>query len=276
MKLKSFVNIAVGLASVVSFVVPAGAQTAATPPTDWRQAVLTKLQSRYKLTKVTADKTTIVTAGSVVVLKKDNLGLFSTESRNTSFGNSYVNGSIKGPFLFSVDVRNGTGRQFVAGEKLWLTKILFEPKNDGIVLEFLSDPFNDVRYSGTLKFPFAKGAPQPSPDNVAALVDQVIEPDSSQAAPPPDVSVANPPPPPPPAVAVPDPPPAPPAKLDAPPPPPDAPPAEPPTVKVGQTRDQVIAIMGQPKTAAKTATREILIYKDFKVTLTAGKVTNIE
>jgi hypothetical protein len=60
----------------------------------------------------------------------------------------------------------------------------------------------------------------------------------------------------------------------APPPPPaDAPP---PTISVGQTKDQVTAAFGQPVKAAKIGTKEILYYKDMKVTFMNGKVTNVE
>lgn len=60
----------------------------------------------------------------------------------------------------------------------------------------------------------------------------------------------------------------------APPPPPiDAPPA---TIALGQTRDQVISAFGQPARIAKLGVKEIFYYKDMKVTITNGKVSNVE
>jgi hypothetical protein len=60
----------------------------------------------------------------------------------------------------------------------------------------------------------------------------------------------------------------------APPPPPvDAPP---PTITVGQTKDQVTAAFGQPVKAAKIGAKEIFYYKDMKVTFTNGTVSNVE
>jgi hypothetical protein len=203
-----------------------------------------------------------------------------------------VNGVIKPSFFASAALRAKTARSFVAGEKLWLTRFLFEPKNDGIVLEFLSDPFDDARYWGTLKFSFTKGAPPPTPAEFAKTVSQVFDVDSpapgaptAPAAPAPaapevgQTAVAGPAP-----SAVAQPVEAAPVETPAPvladipppPPPPDQPPAPPPTVALGQTKDQVIAIIGQPLKIANLGTKQIYVYKDFKVTLTAGKVTNIE
>jgi hypothetical protein len=68
-----------------------------------------------------------------------------------------------------------------------------------------------------------------------------------------------------------------------PPPPPDpalapiAPPPPPPvTLAVGQTREQAIAAMGQPEKIANVGTKQILYFKNLKVTLVGGKVTVIE
>jgi hypothetical protein len=63
--------------------------------------------------------------------------------------------------------------------------------------------------------------------------------------------------------------------IPPPPPPPDD--APPKTVKLGETKDAVIADFGEPKTVAKTsAIKEIYVYPDFKVTFTNGKVTDIQ
>jgi outer membrane protein assembly factor BamE (lipoprotein component of BamABCDE complex) len=62
---------------------------------------------------------------------------------------------------------------------------------------------------------------------------------------------------------------------DIPPPPPPADTA-PPEIKLGQTKDQVLAAFGQPTRMAKVGAKEILYYKDMKVTLTNGKVSNVE
>jgi uncharacterized protein YcfJ len=64
--------------------------------------------------------------------------------------------------------------------------------------------------------------------------------------------------------------------IPPPPPPPDQPQAPPKTISLGQTTDQVVAILGQPETIAKAGNREIYSYKYLKVTFTGGKVTDIQ
>jgi hypothetical protein len=52
--------------------------------------------------------------------------------------------------------------------------------------------------------------------------------------------------------------------------------AEPPTVGLGQTPDQVTAALGQPKTIMNLGPKKIYVYQDMKVTFNGGKVTNIQ
>ena len=61
------------------------------------------------------------------------------------------------------------------------------------------------------------------------------------------------------------------------PPPPVAPDPEPTKLGLGQTPDQVIAALGQPKSIAKiTEKKQIYIYKDLKVTFVNGKVSDVQ
>jgi hypothetical protein len=53
-------------------------------------------------------------------------------------------------------------------------------------------------------------------------------------------------------------------------------PAEPPTVRLGQTGEEVQAILGTPDKVANLGSKVIFIYKDMKVTLTEGKVTDVQ
>jgi hypothetical protein len=63
----------------------------------------------------------------------------------------------------------------------------------------------------------------------------------------------------------------------APPPPPDgAPSSTPKTVALGQAKDQVIAILGQPQKVASVGTKEIDFYPDMKVIFVNGAVTDIQ
>jgi hypothetical protein len=163
-------------------------------------------------------------------------------------------------------------RKFVAGEKFWVTGVAVQ--KDGILVSTFSDPYpdpqgNQVRYYGEIKFPFQKGS-VPAPDDFVKTFSELITvqpPDDSgdkggqtdqgnQAAAAPAAPA-----------------PAPMAMIAPPPPPSDAPP---PTIAIGQTKDQVTAGFGQPVRIAKLGAKEIFYYKDMKVTFTNGKVSNVE
>jgi len=257
-----------------------------------------KLVGQFKLTKTTADRTDIVTAGDVVVLHKDGLMMCSTDS-GYAYSNTYANG-VLGPNMknrakdafrgFGHGILTGGGadaagaanngcasRKFVAGEKFFVTDIKLQ--KDGILLTTYSDPYNEVRYYGEIKFPFQKGVPVPPVDAVVKTVQEVItvapSDDKDQGNQNDQAAAGNqggnqaPQ-----QAAAPAPAPAPLTAIAPPPPPADAPA---PTIALGQTKDQVVAGFGQPVRTAKLAgTKEIYFYKDMKVTFTNGKVSNVE
>jgi len=57
---------------------------------------------------------------------------------------------------------------------------------------------------------------------------------------------------------------------------PIAPPPPPMTISIGQTKDEVVAILGQPRKVVKLATKEMLYYPDMKVTLVEEKVADVQ
>ena len=57
---------------------------------------------------------------------------------------------------------------------------------------------------------------------------------------------------------------------------PDAPPEPTKTISLGQTRDEVTAILGQPQKAVKLSTKEMLYYPDMKVILVEQKVVDVQ
>ena len=247
-----------------------------------------KLIAQYPLTKATADRTDIVTAGAVVVLEKDNL-LMYTMTTTIEPQNTYKNGRISqgvfnaakkcawcafvpGVSSAAATVPNVDQRTFVSGEKFWVTAI--EAHDDGIVFDLLSDPYSDVRYYSKLKFPYPKGS-SPSADAMMSTVAEVIKvapsddsagsgDDKKQPAAPAGQS----------AQASEQPGAM--APIPPPPPPPDAPPAAPKTIEKGQTKEVVVAIMGQPSKVIKLSGKEIDVYPDMKVTYINNKVTDVQ
>jgi hypothetical protein len=253
-----------------------------------------KLVSQIKMTKAAADRSDIVTSGDVVLLHKDGLMMCSSAS-SYAFSNTYNNGVLaanynnrakdaaksffKGhlPFGGGGSVTDATNngcasRKFVAGEKFWITAVVLQ--KDGIVINTFSDPYSDasgnqVRYYGEVKFPFSKGQ-VPGPDDFVKTVSEVItvQPSDDKDNGGQGDQGGTPAPAAPPAAPA-----APMAAIPPPPPPADA---APPTIAIGQTEDQVTTAFGPPLKAAKVGTRKILYYKDMKVTLTNGKVNDVQ
>jgi len=261
------------IAASIFFFLLASAEETNTPA-----AIQQKLEAQYALTKATADRTDIVTAGSVLVLEKDNLVMYTVTTRSPA-SNTYKNGRIasaittpKCPPIIGcgpIPVPNVDSRKFVAGEKFWVTKI--DVHDDGVVFDLLSDPFSDVRYYATLKFPFSRGSIPPA-DKVLSTVAEVIKVQQDDApAPDPKPPAPQPNPEPTPAPG-----PTPPAPIPPPPPPPDAAPAAPKTIALGQTKDQVVAIFGQPTKVIQLKSKEIYVYPDMKVTFVNNKVTDVQ
>jgi hypothetical protein len=255
-----------------------------------KAAIEKKLTSEYTTTQATADMTDIVTAGSILVLKKGNIVMAPVTGTNY-FQNTYKDGKITQNALGKIN--SGLGRlsrlgvpgaapptpapvgtrTFVPGEKVWVTKI--ECKDDGLVFQLFTDAFAEVRYKADLKFYFDKKGAIPLADDMDKMVAEVFKiqpPESGDNAAPAggQQQQAAPAAPPPAAEAAP-------APIPPPPPPPDAPVAPPVELKIGQTKDEVVANFGQPEKIVKVGTKEIYYYKDLgKVTFVNGKVTDVQ
>jgi hypothetical protein len=247
-----------------------------------------KLNAEFSFTKITADRSDIVTAGSVLVLHRDGLLMYITdaptpplsvyrEGRIQQNTGANLGRMLRGSLLHGSSGQNLADvqkRTFVSGEKFWLTGIDYLP--DGVVFNVYSDPYNNVRYYGQIKFPFAKNAMPPA-DVMAQTITEVVTVQPSDNAAQGDSSApaapASPP--------VPGAPSAPASAADMapiapPPPPPDQPPAQPKTISIGQSKDDVTGILGQPAKDIKLGAKEILVYSDMKVTLLNGKVSDVE
>jgi hypothetical protein len=226
-----------------------------------------KLDAQFKMTRTTADRTDVVTAGDIVQIHKPGIVMFASDTLVPPT-NVYKAGKIGQGFGTQMQMTNRAivQRRFVQDEKCWVTRIVVQ--NDGVAFDLYSDPYNDVRYYGTLKVAYPDKKAVPPVDSFLQAVAEVLTvvPQENQAAQPAPEPAPAPAPTPAPA-------PAPLQAIAPPPPPPDAPP---PTIALGQTKDQVTAGFGQPVRVAKLGTKEIYYYKDMKVTFTNGKVSNVE
>jgi hypothetical protein len=271
-----------------------------------RDEIIRQLQQQYALTKLTADRTAVVTAGAVLKLKKDGLVMAPSTSTDVS-GNAYRVGKItqsttgkvnekankvKGIFGHiplagaSISAPTVATRTFVAGEKLNVTKI--DVKDAGVVFELYSaDAYADTYYRASLTFPVEKGH-LPSAADMLAIAGDVFAvipaEDSKTESPAPQQGGGGAPPSQPvpptalssqPATQVAPQDPAPQKFEDIPPPPPPTADTPQPNLKVGQTVDQVTAQLGQPVNKVTAGDKQIYLFKDWKVTFIKGKVTDI-
>ena len=257
-----------------------------------------QLEGHYLLTTPTADNTAIVTAGSTLILQKRGLNAGAVGNHVPS-QNTYKDGQIRqgaaaavrrfgslGSYLPGVGGTAGAaagaagaGRDFVNGEKVFVTRIDIDRGKDAIIFNLISDAFDSGRYLASLKFEFPKGTVAKADlARVQPVIDEVFQiapEDTSAAAPAATGGGAAPAPPAAAPAQVPAAPPPPPPPLpDIPPPPP--PPADPVAIKVGQTIDQVVAAMGPPKSIMDLGTKKIYVYPDVKVTFVNGKMTTAE
>jgi len=263
-----------------------------------------QLESEYAITTPTADNTDLVTTGAVLILQKKGLSAGAVSSK-VATQNTYKDGQIKGgaatavrrfgalPGISSVPGVGsvagtaagaaGGSRDFVNGEKVYVTKITVDRAKDVIVFDLISDAYGDAgRYKASLRFEFPKKslvsadfakiqptiaevfkvAPAADPNASAAQGGQ-------QGAAPAGPAPAGAPAP----VAAPAAPPEPALAPIAPPPPP---PADPKSIENGMTKDQVVAIMGEPISKVKAGTKDIYSYKELKVIFVNGKMTDAQ
>jgi hypothetical protein len=266
----------------------------------------TRLESEYMLTTPTADNTDIVTTGSVLLLQKKGLSAGAVSSKIVT-QNTYKDGQIRSGAATAIRRFGGLGglpgignipgvgtasgtatgaaggsRDFVNGEKLYVTKITVDRARNGIVFDLISDAYGDAgRFKASLRFELPKGSLASEDlaqvDPIIVQVFKIAPADSNAAAAPGGQPSA-------PAAAT-QTPPAPVAQVQPeaplepiapPPPPPPDPVVETKSIEVGQTKDQVVAILGKPDKTFKVGTKEIYQYKDIKVTFVNGKMTDAQ
>lgn len=237
---------------------------------DPKEMLKRKLADTFVLTTGNKQTGEITKAGSIIELKKDGLVMWTLED-GVSPNYVYKDGKFSLPLAAwatahsalhakdpELNPENVVKRKFVAGEKFWITA--FAVRDNGIFLAFASDPYGDTRYIGNIWFPVDKKQPMPTVDAFMATMSDLIavEPPPAQA----EQAAA-------PAAAAPA---APAVQAPAPIAPPPAPPK---TVTLGQSRDEVQAILGQPQKVVVLGSKEIEMYSDMRITLVGGKVTDI-
>lgn len=250
----------------------AAAEAQAAALNDPKEQLKRKLAETFVLTKGDLSTGEITTAGSVIELRKDGLIMWTLEDK-VAPNYQYKDGKFSLPLMAwgqansalrannpDLNPSNVPKRKFVAGEKFWLVES--HVRDNGVFLTFVSDPYQDVRYIGNLWFPFEKKQPIPTVDAFLKTMDEVIA-----VEPPPGGAQTES------APVQAAPAPAAPAAVAAPIAPPPAPTK---TVALGQTKDEVKAILGNPTKVAALGAKEIDYYPDMKIIFVNGKVKDIQ
>ncbi|HEU4952591.1 MAG TPA: hypothetical protein VFT46_11620 [Holophagaceae bacterium] len=230
------------ISAVPALMACAAPLVAAPAPPTAPDSVPDRIAAVYALTKPTADQTAIVKQGDVLVLKKDDLFMCSIVSAIPSY-NTYKRGKIGQSFLNKMKFFTASGNTATVPTRTFVAgeKVLLtgvEMMEDGVQLSLLSEVMDGKRYKAFLVLPFPKGNP-PSADDVLQTLAQVV-------------SVQ-------------------PAEQEK----PAAPASR--TIAVGQTRQQVQAVLGQPITVVQLGGgREIEQFPTMKVTFLHGRVVDVQ
>jgi len=242
-------------------------------PQALKPGVEQQLRAQYAVARVGANGA-VLQAGQILVVQQENIRANPAWLNRNYFPNEYrkdgkkVTQSFKDKVVKMPVGGPGAYNFLPLGAKVYLTDI--EIKDKEIVFSVQScgvcNPAVAERLPlrAALAFQFAKGYLETAGyDGIQGMIGQVFAIDTS---PPPPVTTD---------------PAAPPVPGDPPPPPvvPDPPPPPAPgtvTINLGDTIDQVVAVLGQPDRAAKVANKDIYVYKDMKVTFVDGKVSDIQ
>lgn len=211
----------------------------------------------------------VTLAGTVLVVQQDNIKS-NPADRQLYWANTYKKGGrVKQPFLGEVNFApmKDVARLLQIGEKAYLSKLEIKPtevvfsiQSCGACNPAAVDP-NDPPFRASIAFQFAKGDLATGDfKEIQETIGQVFGIDTPATAAPPSPIA----------------PPSQPSQPDLTPAVQAQQQAEPPTITLGQTRDQVAAALGQPDRVAKVGNKEICIYKDMKITFVDGKVSDIQ
>ncbi|MGB6595645.1 MAG: hypothetical protein WBE70_00860 [Candidatus Acidiferrum sp.] len=244
-----------------------------------------KLTTKYKLVKLGEDSTgiAVVEAGTILDIKKGGILSYPT-SNARPFASTYRDGTIHPPaatkvpgwlpHASSIPGQVSDTKFLTVGEKVYPTRIEVQQKDSKVAVFIIEcDSCNSVQdpsfRRAQVVFQFPKGyLANADAGQISDMIEQVLAVDTGgdssqqqqgqqgqdaqqqqgqdaqgqQAQPAQQQQPAGP----------------------------------PPTIQLGQTTDEVVAIMGQPDKIVDLKTKQIYVYKDLKVTFVKGKVTDVQ
>lgn len=238
-----------------------------------------QLAAQYKLVKMGSDTSgySVVEEGTLLALQKGGI-MGVPYSDKTSLTNKYENGTVHGPNAAVAEARKRllghfaptqnegqTTHLFKKGDKVYPTKIEVKLDKDMVVMGIVAcDTCNNTDpplwAKANVEFQFPKGAlGKASAGDVEDTIGQLlsISDDSQQAQGGGDQQGGQ-------------------QQGGEQQAQQQQPEAEPQTIQMGMTADQVQAAMGKPTKMVNLGPKQIYVYKDLKVTFLNGKVVDVQ
>jgi len=216
-----------------------------------------RLKADYKVTKIVARSAEILSPGTVFVLQKD--GILAYPPTNLALCPSkFQDGALHAPGGFCKAMIGQDVLNLKAGEKVYITQIEVGVKNDKIIAHIMQcDACNGANslssYKSAVIFQFPKGyLQQADAGQVEDVIAQMLAVDTSggeaqqQAQNTPAAQAQT------------------------------EPPDQPTKISLGQTPDEVKAVLGQPEKIVDLGQKQIYVYKDLKITFVNGKVADVQ
>ena len=234
----------VALLLAASTLLAVAAAQGAPPP-----SLESQLRTDYVLVKMAPDAggLAVVEAGTVLVLQKGILGV--PPQNLMTCASKFQDGNLNGPNPLCQTMVANVARYLQIGERVYPWKLEISLAKDKITIGVVEcDACNGatqpMSYKGEVVFQFSKGyLATADPAKVEETINQVLAFDAPAA---PEAQA------------------------------PAAAPAEPQTIELGQTQEQVEAALGKPEKIVKLTSKQIWVYKDLKVTFVKGKVTDVQ
>jgi hypothetical protein len=246
------ITIAVQVVALITVAVMGGVAAA---PQEGAPSLPEQLAAQYKVAKFAykSGQVTITEPGTVLVIQQ--AGILGVPPISLTLAPAtYKDGSLHPPGGLAASMAGKNSRQLPVGDKIYVTKLDVNLKKDRVTFRIIEcDTCNGTAqpssYKSDIFFDFPKGTLQTT--SVPDVEDTIAK----------VFTIDNPAPPAAPASA------------------PQAPAptaAQPASIQLGQTIDQVVAALGQPEKTVNLGSKQIYVYKDLKVTFVGGKVSDVQ
>jgi hypothetical protein len=214
-----------------------------------------QLNAQYKLARMSskAGDWTVLEPGTTLDVVRAVAAVPPKSMRLCS--SKFENGTLKEPGQLCLGMDRREFRYLTVGEKVYPVKLEVDLAKDKVEMEVVEcDACNGARapqsFRAGVTFQYGKGSlANTSAGQIEDAIGQVFAISNGESQPPPQAGGGQ--------------------------PPPDQP-AEPQTIRIGMTIDQVVAAMGKPQNIVDLGAKQIYVYPNLKITFVNGKVTDVQ